>query len=116
VPATQTPQAPLLQALLLADAVYTDGDTGKQVIAGVFNTISAHEEMRAFRQKTCAFVSLTDVRGKTDITLRYVDLTTNQVLMSFGPVFIECEDPLDTVDLPIRVPLLPIPHSWPFAL
>ena len=31
---------PLLQALLVADHVYQDKDTGKKVIAGTFNSLS----------------------------------------------------------------------------
>lgn len=51
-----------------------------------------------------------------DVTIRYVDLDSNEVLMEHGPTTLEADDPLASVDLTVRVPFLPVPHEGGFAL
>lgn len=63
-----------------------------------------------------AYVSLTELRGKVEIVLRYVDLDSNEVLMENGPTIIEQADPIASVDFTIAVPPLPVPHERVFAL
>jgi hypothetical protein len=107
---------PILQALLLADNVYTDGETGKRIIAGVFDSITIPEIPGHFFKVTSAYVSLTELRGRVEVTLRYVDLDSNEVLMESGPTIIEQTDPIASVDFTVSVPPLPVPHEGVFAL
>ena len=62
-----------------------------------------------------AYVSLTEVQGQRKFELRYVDLEENNVLFSteFG---VECRDPLETIQLSMPLPPLPVPHEGVFVL
>ncbi len=123
---------PKLQALLIADHVYTDDATGKKIVAGVFHQVMfrPQSEVQAELEQTghvkvpvagyssgspFAFVSITDVRGEQAFALRYVDLSDESV--KFHASFkIQCEDPLQVIDL--SFPLLKLPADKPgtFAL
>jgi len=126
---------PVLQALLLADHVYQDKDTGKKVIAGTFNQLNLSKlkappkdaeqapmvprrlspgEVSRMGNPT-AFISLTDVRGPTDLQLRYVDLADNGVLLMIQ-FQVSSDDPLKTVEAILPVPPLPTPHPGVYAL
>ena len=115
--------APILQALLLADRVYKDV-TGKHIICGVFNklqfqkggalpkTIEVNgEERQVVPGGTQAgspyvYLCMTDLRGKTEFVLRYVNLDQDNVLMEIR-FAVECNDPLQTVELTLPMPALP---------
>jgi hypothetical protein len=107
---------PIIQALLLADNVYTDAETGKRVIAGVFDRITVPEVPGHFLHVTCLYVSLTEVRGEVDVMIRYVDLDSNEVLLEHGPTNLTSDDPLASIDFSVQVPPLPVPHEGVFAL
>jgi len=107
---------PIIQALLLADNVYTDIETGKRVITGVFDFIGVPEIPGHFLKVTHAYVSLTELRGRVEIMLRYVDLDSNEILMEHGPTVIEQDDPIASEDFTVTVPPLPVPHEGVFAL
>lgn len=107
---------PKLQALVLADHVYQDMITGKKVIAGTFNSIWSRnfgDNVRLGRT-TYAYISLTNVRGKTELSLRYVDLSDESQLLA-TPLTVESENPLTTVELVIEVPPFPLPKPGIFA-
>lgn len=126
---------PVLQALLLADHVYQDKDTGKKVIAGTFNQLNLSKLKAAPKNaeptaggprqlspaevtrpgSPSAFISLTDVRGPTDLELRYVDLADNGVLLMLK-FRVESDDPLKTVEAILPVPPLPTPRPGVYAL
>jgi hypothetical protein len=119
---------PILQALLLADHVYTDKETGKEIITGVFHKVQ-YLSVEALKQagnrlpklpgyrtgSPTAYISLTDVRGKQEFDLRYVDLSSDK------PVFevrfeLQCQNPLETVEMVIPLPPLPSGNAGTFAL
>ena len=106
---------PVLQALVLADQVYVDGRTGKKVIAGTFDRLSARKFPATFQRTTWAFVSLTDIQGSASIHLRYTDLHANEVLLGTKRMTVTCNDPLRSVELIIEVPPFPMPHAGPYA-
>lgn len=62
-----------------------------------------------------AYVSLTEINGQQMFLLRYVDLNENTELFStqFG---VECRDPLETIQISLPLPALPVPHEGVFAL
>ncbi len=126
---------PVLQALLLADHVYRDKETGKAIIAGVFDRFAvlkrppeAGEPVRegpvrvplahVFRAgNPFAYVSLTEVRGRVQVQLRLVRLETNEVYFESNAIPVECDDPLKTVQLVLPVPILPqIPGTYALEL
>ena len=62
-----------------------------------------------------AYVSLTELQGTRKFELRYVDLEENNVL--FGTAFeVSCRDPLETIQITVPLPPLPIPHEGVFVL
>ena len=106
---------PRLQALLLADNVYTDRDTGKIVIAGTFNRLWAKEFPTTFHRPTTAYVSLTEIRGKSTLELKFVNLKSGEVLMSSHAFDVECGNPLSSVEVVLPVPPFPMPEEGVFA-
>ena len=106
-----TKQKPRLQALILADQYYEDSQTGKRIVAGIFNSLMASEFPATFSQATWAYVSLTDLRGTMKMVLRYRDLTDFSVLMETSALTIESQDPLATLEFGIPIPSFPMPHE-----
>jgi hypothetical protein len=109
---------PSLQALLLADQVYEDSATGKKVIAGTFDALyaPASEFPTEFMRVTYAYICLCNLHGRTPLQLEYVDLSTDEVLMEYGPIFLDATDPLASVDFTVPVPPFPMPHPGYYAL
>lgn len=131
---------PILQAILVADHVYSDQATGKKIVAGIFNAIFLRKPQTnddsesdpatpplpvriqdAPNQRAgspTAYISLVGIRGPTPLTLQYVDLEDNSILfraelkLSGASSF----DPLKTVELAVNLPELPMPHGGHFAL
>jgi hypothetical protein len=136
-------QKPVLNALVLADHVYRDVATGKFIICGTigrFNlrpppapdAIASPEPEKAaeaqeprLRQlkpheisvvgSTFAYFSLTEVRGKIPLELRYVDLNDNSVVFLFK-FEVQCHDPLADLEGAFILPPLLAPHMGTFAL
>ncbi len=126
---------PILQALLLADHVYLDRETGKAVIAGVFSKFTVMKRPDEQRDSGSqgvlqipitqalragnpfAYISLTEVRGTVRFQLRLVRLESNEVCFQTNEMVVECEDPLRTVQLVLPVLSLPhIPGTYCFEL
>lgn len=105
----------MLQAMMLADHVYMDASTGKKVIAGAFHRLSADSFPCNFDETKVAFLSLTGLHGSADLTLRYVDLSTGEALMEIQDVHVESDDPLQTIELVVELPKLPMPHPGAYA-
>ncbi|HEY5311424.1 MAG TPA: hypothetical protein VIK18_02855 [Pirellulales bacterium] len=123
---------PVLQALLLADHVYQDAGSGKRIVAGIFSRLLIKAKLptaeieHGGQKKQIAFgglhagspyayISLTDVFGSVPLSLRYVDLYDNTVLLQCD-VTVECQDRLATVELTLPMPPLPTPHTGVYAL
>jgi hypothetical protein len=62
-----------------------------------------------------AFITLTEVHGTIPLELRYVDLQNNSVLLTTR-FQVSCDDPLNTMELTIPIPMLPAPHEGVYAL
>lgn len=162
---------PVLQAMLLADQVYQDRETGKYIICGIFSVIHFVPNEPPRTEDTPAasasdggepaaaaggggagggegegeggtvgpasapppaltpvpinrlvragspfvYLSLTELQGSGKFELRYVDLNENSLV--FGTGFeVSCRDPLETIQIVIPLPPLPIPHEGVFAL
>lgn len=104
-----------IQAFLIADLV--DRETaGKWIICGVFGQLFSDRFPTRFGRSVFAFVSLTEVHGRTELILRYIDLQTNEVLLQSQPVSLESGDPLAPVEAAFEVPPLPMPHEGVYSL
>jgi hypothetical protein len=124
---------PVLQALVVADHVYQDQQTGKKVICGTFNTfrfsrkppIGEVQGPDGTKQTVVAggghsgspyaYVNLTDVCDGTKLRLQFVNLNQNAVL--FGTdVVISNTNRLGTIELVFPLPRLPIQEPGAYAL
>ena len=111
---------PVLQAILLAERVYAD-QSGKKIICGTFNKILLNRNSAVQDHPTdptkkkvqggtdigcpSVYVSLTDVVPEIDVTLRFMNVSTNQVLLEM-PVNIKCNDRLAAVEFALALPPL----------
>ncbi len=112
---------PVLHAMLLADYVYQDRESGKKIIAGVFDRVAVRKRrppdepppaqvpMNDVRQagSPYAYISLREVRGRIPLEFRLVSLDSNEVLFRAARMEVVCDDPLKTVELVLPVPPLP---------
>lgn len=105
---------PGLQALLLADQIYTD-QSGKRIICGTFSKIFSAEFPTMTSFSCFAFVLLVDVVEEVEVRLRLVSLADNEVVMEGGPVKIKHNDPLSPVDLVVQIPPMPLPHAGVYS-
>ena len=109
-------EKPVLQALVLADHIYVDKDTGKKIIAGTFHELIGRASFPTnLGFVTNAFISLTNFSGKRTIKLRYVDLAESKILLETSDIEISCDDPLRTVDCVVQIPPFPMPHPGAYA-
>lgn len=127
---------PILQALLIADHVYTDAATKKKIVAGIFQQmrfipaekVEAEIERRkksGAEQKVMpipvragspfVYASLTNLRGVQEFELRYVDLEDERPIFRFR-FSIEARDPLQASELVFPLPSLPADKAGVFAL
>jgi len=101
---------PVLQALLLADHIYTE-ERGKRIICGTFSKIFC-QKFPAITSFSCfAFVLLVEVVGEVELQLRLVSLHDNEILMESGKAKIKSDSPLTPLDLVFQVPPLPLPRE-----
>jgi len=115
---------PVLQALVLAERIYTDHHSGKKIIAGTFNRVrigkiktqerklpdgSKRQLVPGGTDIGCpsVYLSLTDVVDGTELTLQFVNVTKNQILLESG-FKINSKDRLATIE--IVAPLPPLAH------
>jgi hypothetical protein len=104
---------PYLKAMWLADAVTLDAQTGKATITGIFDQIEVKAPSTAFTSPAVLFFGLRDGRGKVSLTLRYVDLDDNEILLERS-IQVEC-DALRTADVVLTIPKIPVPHAGAFV-
>ena len=113
-PKTKKRSYPTLQALLLADQIYTD-HSGKRIICGTFSKILSLGFPSITSFSCFAFVLLVDVVDEVEIRLRLVSLADNEIVMEGGPLKIKHQDPLSPVDLVVQIPPLPLPHAGVYS-
>ncbi len=123
---------PVLQALLVADRIYQDKATGKTIVAGVFRSLyfkkredvqaelikKGHERVIRGGMVTgspYAYVSLTDIRGEQEFTLRYVYLNEDRSIFE-TKIRAKSTDPLAFVDFIVALPNLPTEPAGVYAL
>lgn len=106
---------PVLQALVLADHIYTD-QSGKRIICGTFSKIWSQTIPGVFSRPTWAFILLTDVVGSVALQLRYVHLKDNRILMQSPAIKVESTDPLVPLDIAMQVPPFPLPEEGFYSL
>jgi hypothetical protein len=123
---------PVLQALLIADHVYSDAITGKKIVAGIFHRLWFKRPQGPDEQPDAAksviqvgssghragspfcYISLTEVHGEQHFELRFVDLGSDTIV--FGTRFaFKSENPLQTIEQILPLPMLPAAKAGVFA-
>ncbi len=112
---TDKKPVPVLQSIVLCDCVYADARTGKKVLAGTFNTLWAQEFPSVFGRSTFVYLCLTEVHDEAIVNLRYVDLAKNEPLLSLEGLSVTAGSPLDSVELAVETPPLPMPKPGAYA-
>jgi hypothetical protein len=123
---------PVLQALVLAEHVYQDV-SGKKVIAGTFNQLwftrktltrevkqpdgTTHTLIPGGMQggSPFAYISLTDVCAGTELSLHFVNLTENRILIRSQIKLQGDSQRLSTVEVVVPLPMLPIQTEGVYA-
>ena len=129
-------QRPILQALLVADYIYTDKDSGQKIIAGVRRRIayfvkqdkelgdeptSETEKPKALGGVTKGgiapfiYLSLTEIYEQQDFILRYVNLETDQARFEKSITVIS-KDPIEPVEAVFPLPELPMEQGSDYAV
>lgn len=96
------------------------GNSGDQAASGPSGVQPASQQQMPLNRflragSPSAYVSLTEIHGQRSFELRYVDLNQNNVLFTFE-FKVDCRNPLETVQLTLPLPVLPVPHEGVFAL
>lgn len=102
---------PVLQALVIADHIYTDHSTGKRIICGTFSKIFSSKFPKETSFSAFAFILLVDVIGEVVLQLRFVSLDDNEILMESPPMRIRSESPLTPLDIVVQIPPFPLPRA-----
>ncbi len=100
-----------LQALVLADHIYRDHDSGKYVIAGTFHQVNVPAFPGSLGKTVGIFISLSGLDGTVEVRLEFVDAASGEVLMSTQRMQMYGEDRRLPVELAVEVPPLPLPHA-----
>jgi hypothetical protein len=106
---------PIVQSFILADHVYIDSKTGKKIIAGTFNRVALGEGQSSLHP-VVAYLALVGCHGPVSLQVRLADLDDGKVLRSSGVLRFDARDPLETYEVVIEVPPLPLPHEGIYAL
>ena len=107
--------SPELQAIVLADDVYTDAATKKKVIAGTFNALWSQKFPAKFGRTTKAYLVLANCHGTQRLKVRYVDLQDESVLMESSEVSVTSKSPLERIEVVMEVPPFLMPHEGQYA-
>lgn len=109
--------------MVLADHVYTDRDTGKKIIAGVFSKLTCHRHIkpnedadeeakkRAVTQSVGAagnpwlYAAFNSARGELELELRWVHLETERRIWG-GKIAFRSDDPLVIHEIVAGLPSL----------
>lgn len=108
---------PTLQAMILADVVHRDPMSGKFTILGTFNRIIVKEDLpKHFGHPAWLYLSITNIHGKLDLILRFVDLQDYSVVFEAHVDSPTVASPLEVAEFSIQMQGLPLPHEGMFAL
>ena len=106
---------PVLQALVLADHIYTD-ESGKRIICGTFSRVWCGQFPTVFSRPTWAYILLAEVIGRPVLQLRFVMLNNNRILMQSPKLTIGASSPLVSLDIAIEIPNLPLPSPGTYGV
>ncbi len=109
------PPPPDVLALIVCDQIINDRLTGKHSLIGMFSRVHA----RAFpvsHPQICVFASLTDGRGKVDLTIRIVDVNDARPPLVEGRGRVEFKDPRAVAHLALQFHGLTFPQPGSYRV
>jgi hypothetical protein len=121
---------PVLQAMVLADHVYRDRQTGKHIIAGTFTTLMVGQmkvvpDLAGNRNVITGVVSragspylylaLTEVHGQVPLVIKFVDLSDGTVLFE-AQCTVASHDPVAVAEYILTMPSLPANKPGNYSL
>ena len=106
--------SPALQSIWFVEDVIADEQTNKITLEGIFNVIDVPPGAETYDTPWILFFAVSGVRGRLQMRLLFVDLTTLDVLLD-RPVIIEMDDPFEITDMWVRVNTLPAPRAGAYA-
>ena len=112
------PHPPKCLAIIVCDDVIEDKRTGKKSIIGAFNQIWS-TSFPSQHDKLVLFVSLTDGKGESDLTVRVVrelqpDYSGEEIFRLAGKV--KFGNPLDVAELVLTMHKLLLPQSGNYTV
>ena len=106
---------PDVLALLVCDQIITDRMTGKQSLIGMFSRVHARA-FPATHAQLCAFVSLTDGHGKTELIIRIVDSNDARPPIVEGRGVVDFKDPRAIAQLGLQFHGLVFPEAGEYRV
>ena len=106
---------PVVRAILLADQVYQDTQTGKFVIAGTFDQIFV-PEFPGTHASTSLYVNLSDFHGTHEMLVRLVRLEDGMEMGSSGVMEIEQEVRARHAEFNVRLPPMEFDRAGPYSI
>ncbi len=98
-------EPPSANALILAERVFRDRDTGEWIIAGVFNRINVRQ-LPAVHPRMDVFFQITNVARPVDLRLR-IEHSDGDVLLDLGGP-ISSQTPLEVIEKVVVINNLPL--------
>jgi hypothetical protein len=83
-------------------------------VSGIFNVIELPQQTVSYDRPVALFFALSGVRGRLDMQLCLIDLSTLEVVLA-RPVRVESDDPLEITDISVRVNTMPLSHSGSYS-
>jgi hypothetical protein len=106
---------PVVRAILLADQVYQDQQTGKFVIAGTFDQIFV-PEFPGTHASTSLYINLGDFHGTHQLIVRLVRLEDGFEMGNSGGVEIQQDDRARHAEFHVRLPPMEFDRAGPYAI
>lgn len=102
--------APEVLSMILCDQIITDRLTGKQSLIGMFAKIHARAFPAAHPQ-LCVYVTLTEGRGETELTIRIADANDARPPIVEGRGKVRFRDPRTIANLALQFHGLTFPEA-----
>jgi hypothetical protein len=106
---------PVVRAILLADQVYQDVQSGKFIIAGTFDQIHLNE-LPGAHASTCLYVNLADFHGNHALQVRLIRLEDGYEVGRSGEMMIEQTDRARHAEFPVQLPPMDFDRDGPYSI
>jgi hypothetical protein len=106
---------PIVRAILLADQVYQDVQSGKFIIAGTFDQIHLHE-LPGAHGSASLYVNLADFHGTHRLQVRLVRLEDGLEVCRSNEMPIEQADRARHAEFSVPLPPLEFERAGPYAI